>query len=442
MINEPIFFVTNDAGRAIGLQKLLPNYHIVCLDDSPLVNYLIKGGVSIFCLEKELNKKNIFNRNSGVLLDHPLVQSFIEEKSKGKIPNILFFKPQRKIEEIAKKNNFKLIGNSVELNRIFEDKISFYELCIKNGIPVPPGEICDLNLIEYDYLNEKYRDGFVVQSGHGWAGNSTYFIKNKTEFLILKGELGSRKVKITAYIEGDTYLNNSIILNGKVITGSYAVQIKSNNKLTNYWGGTGGRQWFGKNTDNEKQNKIVKLTQKVSEIMMDKGYLGFFGLDFLYDRKNGEIYMTENNARLTASVSFFTQLEMKNNISPLLLGHIMAFLNRGELFSSQTGPQSIQGGEITIKNTHGSTVEITQTLETGIYDTNLNLLKNGYEIENDSDNGNLWITAAGSGRKVNPEIEIARINTAGLVCDEKGNLTEEYLQIVDKIYATVKFKKV
>lgn len=442
MIDKPVFFITNDAGRAIGLQNLLKNYHIVCLDDHPLVDLLQKDGHSVFCLEKELNKKNVLMRNSGVLLEHPLVQSFIKEKSNGQAPGILFFKPQKKIEAVAGKNNYDLIGNSTGLNQIFEDKLSFYELCKNSGIPVPDGEIGFLGKLSYNQLKQKYQAGFVVQSGHGWAGNSTYFIDKEEDFDNLKTRLGGKKVKITKYIiKGDTYLNNSIIINKDVITGPYAVQIKANKNLTNYWGGTGGRQWFGEKIDSEKQNKISDLTRKVSKIMIDKGYRGFFGLDFLYDDNSGEFYLAENNARLTASVSFFTQLELINNDSPLLLGHILAFLNEGELFENQTTLQSLKGGEITIKNTNRSAIEITQTIQTGIYDKNFNFLKQSYGIEKDCLDGNIWITAADVGRKVNPEIEMARINSDGEVCDASGNLTEEYLEIVNKVCSGIKFKK-
>ncbi len=51
-----------------------------------------------------------------------MVLSFIKEKAKGERPNILFFKPQSKIEIIAEKNGFNLIGNLFSLNRLFEDK--------------------------------------------------------------------------------------------------------------------------------------------------------------------------------------------------------------------------------------------------------------------------------------------------------------------------------
>ena len=54
---DPIFFVTPDPHWGIGLEDIIPNYHIVCLDNSPVVPLLRVSGVNIFCLEEFLNEK-------------------------------------------------------------------------------------------------------------------------------------------------------------------------------------------------------------------------------------------------------------------------------------------------------------------------------------------------------------------------------------------------
>ena len=108
-VTDPIFYVTNDVSRGLGMETLLPNYHLICLDDHPVIDILEKKKVSVFCLERLLGRKNILRRSSGTILDHPLAREFIKEKSKGVTPKILFFKPQKKIELIAQKNGFFLL---------------------------------------------------------------------------------------------------------------------------------------------------------------------------------------------------------------------------------------------------------------------------------------------------------------------------------------------
>ncbi|MGB9598852.1 MAG: hypothetical protein ACPLZH_03360, partial [Minisyncoccales bacterium] len=188
--NEPVFYVTNDVGKGIGLEKILPNYHIVCLDDHPLVDILQKDGVSVFCLEREKGKRNVLSRSSGVVLSQKEVLSFIQKKSQGAKPNILFFKPQRRIELVAKKFGFRLLGNLSQTNQFFEDKITFFQLCQQEKLPVPEGEIVDLDDASFKTLSKKYGEILVIQFGRGWAGNSTFFVAAEQQWRQLKKKYG------------------------------------------------------------------------------------------------------------------------------------------------------------------------------------------------------------------------------------------------------------
>ena len=79
----------------------------------------------------------------------------------------------------------------------------------------------------------------------------------------------------------------------------------------------------------KKQIKDINgLSQKVGIIMKEKGYKGFFGLDFLVEGDSDKIYLSEVNARLTASTSFYTYLEKGLGRTPLLIYHIASFLEK------------------------------------------------------------------------------------------------------------------
>ncbi|MBU2577247.1 hypothetical protein KKA69_00275, partial [Patescibacteria group bacterium] len=328
-INKPIFYVTNDVSRAVGLEKILPDYHIVCLDDHPLVTYLLKEGVSVFCLERELGRQNEIARNAGTILSHPLVLSFIKEKSKKETPNVLFFKPQKRIEFIAKKFGFNLIGNSTDLSRIFEDKISFLNICLENNLKIVPGEIYNLNNIKYSDLVKRFGNQTVIQFGRGWAGNSTYFLRSEDELEKIKEENGNIEIRASRFINGITVLNNAVIYGENTFISSPAVQIKAEQILTSTQGGTGGRQWPAK-LNQRQEKEIEAITFEVAKVMKRKGYRGIFGLDFLVEEVSEEVYLSENNARITASVPFYTKLELSKGCLPLLGFHLLSFLHNNE----------------------------------------------------------------------------------------------------------------
>lgn len=438
LLKEPIFYITNDVGRGIGLENLLPNFHIVCLDDHPLVDILTRKGVSVFCLERAVGKRNFLLRNAGMILGQPEVLSFIKEKSGTERPNILFFKPQKKIEILAKKHGFRLIGNPVEINRFFEDKVEFFGICQKKDIKTPAGEIIELSSITFREKVAKYGLPLVIQFGRGWAGNSTFFIEKEMELEKIQQKFGQLKVKLCRFIKGITLLNNAVIYKNKVLISEPAIQIKANKFLTSSLGGTGGRSW-PVSLDKDEKDQIVKITSQVGEIMIEKKYQGFFGLDFLLSEER-EIFLSENNARLTASVPFFTKLEQKVSDFPLLGYHLLSFFPEKIIEYFEYNQSVISGSEITIRNTQNTPVEIKGDLKTGIYDHNLNFMKESYFLESLKED-DLWLEPVAQARIVNPEMELCKIDTLVKVCDKKGNLLPEYQNIVEKVRQVLEMKQ-
>ncbi len=177
--------------------------------------------------------------------------------------------------------------------------------------------------------------------------------------------------------------------------------------------------------------------------MREKGYLGFFGLDFLIDKQTKEVFLSENNARLTASTSFYTQLELKSEQIPLLAYHLLAFSNQNLLkgLPDRQRVNKIEGGEIIARNIFSQPIEVIKSLSTGIYDKDFSLENESYCL-NDADKDDFWLNVAGEGRIVNPEIEMIKINTYGKVCDSKGDLNKVFGNIVKKAQSQIKVKNV
>lgn len=436
-IKRPIFFVTNDISRAIGLEGLLPNYHIVCLDDHYLVDYLLEAGVSVFCLERQLGKKNTLLRNSGTILSHPLALSFIKEKSRGQTPNILFFKPQKKLDLLAREYGFNLVGNSTEINRLFEDKVAFYKLCQQKGIKIPEGEIASLPALDFDRLSRKYGTPLVIQFGRGWAGNSTYFITQAEELRVLRMKFGQVKVRVTRFISGKTILNNAVVYGSNVFFSKPALQIKADACLTSCPGATGGRQWPVA-LDEKQERQVEEITRQVGGLMKEGGYKGFFGLDFLVEDATGEVYLSENNARLTASTSFYTKLELGEDCFPLLGYHLLSFLPAPP--PGNYASPAVSGSEIIIRNNLDYPVEVVKSFLAGFYDQKLRFRQKAYSLQNAA-RADLLIVTVAEGRVVNPEIELAKINTLESVCDKDGRLNTKYLDLVLAIKKKIVLEK-
>jgi len=433
-ITDPVFYVTNDVTRGIGIENLLPNYHIVCLDDHPLVDYLVEAGIKVFCLEKVLRERNKIFRSTSRIIDHPLVLEYIKKESKEEIPNILFFKPSAKIDFVCQKYGFLKIGNSAKINRIFEDKVSFYEICRKEKLPVPEGETEILANLDFQKLKEKYNLPLVIQFGRGWAGNTTFFIDSDQRFSLLKRQFGNKKVKITRFILGKTVLNNACVYNKKILVSPPAQQIEATLGLTSLPAATCGRQWPAELEEGQIE-QINRITEEVGKIMDRNGYKGFFGLDFIVERSTGKIFLSEDNARLTASVPFFTKLEQNFGQIPMLLYHLSAFNYRFSLDNSPYLLPEIEGSEIVVRNDRQKPVKVKGKIFPGIYhflEGKLVFLRPDYFPKN-LKKDEFWLSTSFQGRIVNPEQELAKIDFNHKVLDKEGKILKNFKNLASLI---------
>ncbi|MDP3888833.1 MAG: hypothetical protein Q8Q24_02200 [bacterium] len=434
-ITESIFYVTPDPGRAIGLEKVLPNFHIVCLDNSPMVGILEGLGVEVFSLERELGETNERMRNSGMILAYPLVQDYIKEHSSGATSNILYFKPSRKIEKVADEKGYRLLGNPPEMNELFEDKISFYKLCREWNLPIPKGETAVLKNQDYQKLQSNLGSKLVIQFGHGWAGNSTFFANSEDEFINLQKKFPERIIRITSFIFGNTYLNNICITRKQILISDPAIQVNALDGFSSNPGATCGRQWPSSLPENIKR-EIGKYSEIIANRMKGKNYLGIFGLDFIVEEGTGKVYVSENNARLTASIPLYTKMELKNNLTPLLVFHILAFLNKEEVIWES---KSLAGGELLIRNNLETPVLIKDNFPIGIYQIkdSLTKIRNGYSFEDISDESEFLLVAQEKGRSVESGNELAKIISLGPILDDSGNAKIQLIKALEEVKSKI-----
>lgn len=326
--DDDIFFVTPDIKRGLGFAAVLPKYHVICTDFDPLIPVLRRQGAKIFCLEEEGTVDTGGIRNSGKLLAIPQVLGYIKNNSKN-IPRIMYFKPSLKLDSLIKQYGFIPIGNNAELNEFFEDKISLYNFAqinfTKHAVPAVAGVLGNLNFSE---LNKQFGLPLVVQFGHGWAGKTTFMVNEEKEFLTLTAKFPHTRIKVGKFISGFTVLNNCCIYGGKILVSSPAIQIDGIAELGGKPGATCGRQWPAKFIDGDQTKVIKTISQAVGALMGKSGFKGFFGIDFLVEEKTGKVYLSEVNARMTASSAFFTCIEIGAGVVPFLAYHLAAFTKK------------------------------------------------------------------------------------------------------------------
>lgn len=338
------YFLVIDEFLDISLPQL-KNFHLIYAYKNKNIS---NSKNPYFCLEEEGVILSI--KNSGKLLSQPKVINYIKKTSNALQPVIIPFKPSSKIEHLCQKNNWINAAVSSKLNRFLEDKNQFYKFCKKNKLPVIPSFLDNFNQNNFIKYQQKLSHQLVIQSHFGWAGNSTFLGHNwdKIKNSFPKNTL----VKFSPFIPGFSLTNNCCLTTTGFIQSPPALQLTGIKPLTSNPFATVGRQWPSMSSQ-KTVNKIKKITIKFSKSIKKIHYLGFFGLDFLVNQKN-KVYLLECNPRLTASFSFYTQLEIQKNLIPLFLLHLAQFIKiklpvNIKKIQKQLNLSNIKGTEITKK---------------------------------------------------------------------------------------------
>lgn len=406
-----IIYVTNDPERSLGVEKIVDNFHTLCIDDSYILNFLNH----YYSLKKISPSINIF-RNSNKLLQQKQVKQYLSNLDNK---SFMFFKIAPNLE-ITLKNESILNTKSI-LNRKYENKITVSE--IFKDI-VPPTIMINLSNDSYKDISNRLGDKFVIQFSRGQSGNTTFFINNNDEFEHIKKEYPLRIAKAVKKIEGEYYTINAVITKDNILIGNLSKQITGIKALTNYEGSSVGNDWITNLSIKEKDQFIAKM-RLIGEKMKSDGYIGMFGADFVFDSKN--IFLIEINARENASIPTYSKIQIEQGIMPLKLIHILEFLKIKYSIDVKKINNAIYDDynfrQIIIRNTNDYPIKSTHILN-GVYSENLEKIKDGYDIDYISQNQYLILT---SNEEVNPNLEIARIQSR-----EKINNTfiDNYLKLL------------
>ncbi len=409
----PIFFVAPNPNRAIGLEREIKNYHIICSQRSDIIDYLKKEKVEIFFLDDE-------NMNSsGKILQNKKVLNYIKRKAGDKTANVITFKPSPKLQKICAENKFRYLGNGWRLNRKFEDKVEFVDITNKLEIPNAGSEIVkieDSNKFRKIFDSE---EKYVIQLPRGFSGNSTFLISNKKDLDKIVEKYKNRKVKIAKYLSGETCTINACATKFGIAVSQPIFQITGLTVYNKNSLGTSGNDYArGNNLRNGQKKKIFDYTKKIGKYMRKSGYKGWFGLDFIINKNS--VDLIEINPRLTASVGVFTKLQIQNEQAPFLFLHLAEFLNinyKKKLlsdyisFAKWNKQKSFNFSQLILRNTKKYPVKIVKSTASGIYGLKggkLIFKKETYCVQDLKENEFL-IQAAEKGSLINSDMEYANI---------------------------------
>ncbi|MFC1721799.1 hypothetical protein ACFL0Z_02720 [Patescibacteria group bacterium] len=434
-----LFAVGNTVYHGLGMWELVPAATIVCLDDDDLQRRVQADGGQVFSLEERLQKQNVIFRNTAKLLAQEEVISFL--KSRSDHPQLYISKPIKRLEIMAGKFGWELLGASSKLNKLFEDKVSFVKIMSAVGGDEIPREVCLIRKSRLESLGKKYGWPLAVQFSHGLAGAGTFFVEPDTlaEFVSQhEGKEGVVAPKLAG--RGKTITLNACVLPQGVILGAPFLQISGVSYLNKNEGGTCGND-YGVNLeiDQQQRRQVFEETMRIGELMRKQGYRGLFGIDYVVGDK---VWLIEVNARPPASVPTYTQGEHDRNEVSLLGLHLLDSLGIPfdidiDKLNDQKFHALLKGSKLIFRNLTSEAVTFSQDFSAGVYEIGgqeefeFNRPATSLTALQDDKEALFW--SVKSGKQVNSNIELATLILPRPATATDGNLSVKVSELVAKL---------
>lgn len=145
-------------------------------------------------------------------------------------------------------------------------------------------------------------------------------------------------------------------------------------ELTPYRGGWAGNEVFAGAFSEAARATAREYTERLGGQLFAEGYRGYFDLDFLIDRDNGEVYLGELNPRICGASPLTNHAAFAHADVPLFLFHLLEFsgvdfeLDVDELNARWADPRFIDGwSAVVLTSTCGEVDRVNEAPSSGLW---------------------------------------------------------------------------
>ncbi len=313
------------------------------------------------------------------LLTHSEVRDYIENrKTNGKNGKALFLMFDEKTEALAKKAGLEVIFPPAKLRSWLDNKVNTNRVAEKAGVPCVPYVLHPVK--GFDHLMQvavkgKLGNDLVVQTPYGDSGHTTFFIKTKEDYAKYAQEIEAEKeCKIMKRINCRGAAMEACVTRHGTIVAPLMTELVGFKELTPYKGGWCGNEIFSDTFTPKIRAKARKYARLFGDQLRKEGYRGYFELDYLIDKDNGEIYLGELNPRVTGASSITNHAVFALSDMPLHLFHTLEWmnvpyeLNVNALNRRWSKEENIDTwGQMVIKHTQDDIRRVTEAPRSGIW---------------------------------------------------------------------------
>ena len=370
------------------------DFEIICANKTGEFDSIAKK-IKITCFNKTKKGTPYPVKKPEALLSDKDVVNFIKHNSEDRKVAICLHQSTEAIEKIGKKNKWKIITNPHCVFDRLDDRLEFYKILeeidqTRNFFSFK-GEKLEKNL---DKIFKELGDKIVIQLLRGGGGRGTFFfskkdrgniiatIKDRTK--ISEDELFSQEIIVNKFIDGHQVTVTGCVTRDNGILSSYvqyqlidikeAVSAKSD--------GVGvfcGNDWSLSSDIPDKIHKDAEdLVKKIGNILKKEKFLGIFGIDLIWDKKNNAIVPIEINPRLLGTFPTAVYVSLDKKEIPLAAFHTLEFLGisyKIKNVSTYKKELNRQGSHLLLFNPFKFDVVCGKEIKGGVYDLTKEKLK-------------------------------------------------------------------
>jgi hypothetical protein len=374
------------------------------------------------------------------LLRHKQVIEHIAARGDGAVAVFLMF--DEVTEEICRELGLSVWFPAAALRERCDSKVETVRLGNRAGVPSVPNVLARVR--SYPELRRLAAGAglgrhLVVQTPFGDSGHTTFFISNRNDWRRYAAAITAEsEVKIMRRIDPLGATLEACATRCGTVVGPLLTEIVGHHELTPYQGGWAGNEVFTGAFSEAARAKAREYSERLGAQLLAEGYRGYFDLDFLIDRHDGELYLGELNPRICGASPLTNHAAFAHADVPLFLFHLLEFsgvqfdLDIAELNARWADPRFIDSwSAVVLKSTSADVAQVTAAPQSGLWrlrDGRVSYERFDYRraaVEDESQGLYLRITGPGDWRYEGADLGI--LVTRGRLMTDDFELTDRAL---------------
>jgi hypothetical protein len=207
-----------------------------------------------------------------------------------------------------------------------------------------------LNLDYTQFSAQSFAPAVIQRSEIEVGGNEgTFFITTEADYEYFKtrieAEDSTTEYMISPFISGDSVSMAGCVTAQGVLTGALQLQfidVPESLHGTKANGIFFGNDWGYKTWTDDIQKEAEQVVETIGMELQKEGFMGIFGIDFMYDPTANTLYPLECNPRITGSMPAHSLMLLSQQIPPFEYYHLLALTSRDTTFDFAKANHSLK----------------------------------------------------------------------------------------------------